>query len=178
MSGNLDFRNSSITGVIPSGIWGLPNLRNLEMNGNPNLSGNIPTEVGLMQKLSDLAISGTQISGNIPAELYNTPMSSFEADGCQLTGPLLAVISKWNATLRHFVVSNNDLTGEVPSDSFAMCEDLEILKLEGNRLTGSITQDLCMDKDCPPTAFGCLSTISVDCVVDCDCCEPRPDCPA
>lgn len=139
--------------------------------------GDIPTDVGLMQSLQTLSISGTQIGGNIPSELYTTPIVTFKAANCRLTGPLLGDVSSANTTLQDFVVSDNELTGPVPSEAFALCEKLEALELEGNRLTGSISPDLCAARICRPTSPHCLSTVRVDCEVTCDCCEHRPDCP-
>jgi len=60
--------SNQISGTIPSEIGLLPSLKFLFLYGN-QISGTIPSEIGMMTSLTDLLLSDNQISGTIPSEI-------------------------------------------------------------------------------------------------------------
>mmetsp|Transcript_31121 Transcript_31121/g.74807 ORF Transcript_31121/g.74807 Transcript_31121/m.74807 type:complete len:102 (+) Transcript_31121:1728-2033(+) len=82
---------------------------------NPNLSGTLPTELGNLQYLWNLAIVGTNVTGHIPSEFG-------------LLSSSLAIVELWA----------NQLTGPIPTE-FGSLTELRILALSLNNLTGTIS---------------------------------------
>ncbi len=61
---------NGITGTLPeSWGYGMTNLESLDMFGNPQLSGSIPSSWGDMTSMATLRLGQTNISGTIPSEL-------------------------------------------------------------------------------------------------------------
>ena len=82
-----------------------------------NLSGPIPSDIGLLTNLTSLNLSANNISGSIPPEL----------------GSLI--------NLSYLYLQNNDLSGVIPS-TFGNLIKLKRLKLYANQLTGDIPMEL------------------------------------
>ncbi|XP_019424999.1 PREDICTED: DNA-damage-repair/toleration protein DRT100-like [Lupinus angustifolius] len=97
-----------MTGTISPGIYSLSSLRILD-----KISGEIPVNIGSLQRLTVLNLADNAISGNIPASIVNL------------------------ASLKHLDISNNRLTGAIPTD-FGKAGMLSRLLLNRNQLTGSI----------------------------------------
>jgi Leucine-rich repeat (LRR) protein len=103
-------------GVTCDADTGLPVVLDLEYN---NLSGTIPTELGLLSTIVYLDLEyNLEIEGQIPSEL------------CQLTD------------LRYLSLKANKIQGELPS-CMSNWQELEVLDLLNNELSGEIPQDLC-----------------------------------
>ena len=96
----LGIGGSSFSGTIPSSFGMHPNLANLAVFGSseivpgeaPNLSGNIPTELGLLKSITEITIGGTEVSSEIPTEFG-----------------MLGALTSLN-------LRQNDLSGSVPSE--------------------------------------------------------------
>jgi Leucine-rich repeat (LRR) protein len=91
-------------------------IESLETESN-NLSGSIPTELGVLTDLSRLALSKNTLSGTIPTEFG-----------------LLAELS-------HLFLGINDLNGTIPTE-LGLLTELSVLVLVFNKLTGSIPTEL------------------------------------
>ena len=66
--GSLDLSFNGLTGGIPPGIGQLP-LQRLFLNGNNNLKGSLPTEIGLLNVLIEFQASFCGLTGTIPSEI-------------------------------------------------------------------------------------------------------------
>ena len=64
----LDLGRNQLSGVIPPELGGLTQLQELSLGGN-QLSGAIPPELGGLTQLQVLSLGGNQLSGAIPPEL-------------------------------------------------------------------------------------------------------------
>ena len=64
-----------------------------------------------------------------------------------------------------------------PFDSFSpltlRSNIAEELKLQGNRLTGSIPDEICFERG---TGNGEIGVLTVGCDIYCTCCDPLPEC--
>ena len=87
----LDLSQNQLSGRIPSEIGLLTGLTNLDLFGN-QLTGEIPATIGNLDKVTRLSLWANQLSGSIPAELGD--MESLE----------------WVA------LGINELTGEIPPE--------------------------------------------------------------
>ena len=65
---SLKLARRGLSGVIPSELAGLTQLRALELGGTI-LGGGIPPELGSLAELQELSLDGNYLSGEIPAEL-------------------------------------------------------------------------------------------------------------
>lgn len=86
----IDLPNKQITGEIPTGIGLFTNLTGLVLRFN-QLSGKIPDSIGNLKNLTTLYLNGNQLSGEIPSSLG------------QLTN------------LRTLLLNDNRLVGQLPS---------------------------------------------------------------
>ena len=84
------FRDSFLTGEIPTELGSLSNLQSLNLSGN-QLIGEIPSELASLSNLQSLNLSGNQLSGEIPSELASLAnLQELYLSGNQLTGCLPA----------------------------------------------------------------------------------------
>lgn len=60
---------NSLDGSIPPEVTKLTSLRVLDMNFNDNISGPLPTDLGNLSLLQQLAFSHNQLTGRIPDSL-------------------------------------------------------------------------------------------------------------
>jgi hypothetical protein len=81
--------NNLLTGTIPRSFGNLTYVTDLRLNGN-DLTGRIPTEVGLMLNLEILHVNNnTFLEGKIPTELRNLPhLISGHFHGNRFTGSM------------------------------------------------------------------------------------------
>ena len=112
----MDLADNRLRGEIPPELGNLEKLEELILNLN-QLSGEIPPELGNLVNLTYLWLWGNQLSGEIPAEL----------------GGL--------ANLQNLWLAQNQLSGEVPPELGSL-EDLLYLRLAVNHLSGTIPPEL------------------------------------
>ena len=117
---SLKLQNRELSGAIPAELGSLDGLEVLDLSGN-RLTGSIPAEIGNLAGLNCLYLDDNRLTGEIPVELGNL------------------------AKLRHLLLNDNRLTGGVPFELGDLGE-LEYLCLDNNRLTGCMPGPL-LDKD-------------------------------
>ena len=91
----------------------LSNLESLALRTN-ELTGSIPPELGDLSDLETLSLRENQLMGAIPAEL----------------GQL--------ADLRSLTLSDNQLSGSIPSELGDLADNLQLIAISGNQLSGCI----------------------------------------
>ena len=80
------------------------------------LSGPIPTEIGLLTALVNLALDSNQLSGPIPTEIgLLTALVNLALDGNQLSGPIPTEIGLLTS-LTDLALFDNQLSGPIPSE--------------------------------------------------------------
>ncbi|KAF2301609.1 hypothetical protein GH714_028226 [Hevea brasiliensis] len=121
---------SNLTGNIPSSFGLLDKLSLLYLTEN-RLSGRIPPELGKCKSLTELKLYRNQLEGEIPIELgMLSELQNLELFENRLNGEI--PISIWKIqSLRHVLLYKNNLSGELP---------LELTHLK--RLEGSIPSDV------------------------------------
>ena len=109
--------------------------------GSSNLSGPIPSELGMLASLTTLNLSSNSLSGQIPPELsYLANLTLLDISNCGLTGPIPAELGELT-NLRRLELSANNLTGPIPPE-LGNLSNLTRLILWYNNLTGPIPAQL------------------------------------
>ena len=102
--------------------------------GSSNLSGPIPSELGMLASLTTLNLSSNSLSGQIPPELsYLANLTLLDISNCGLTGPIPAELGELT-NLRRLELSANNLTGPIPPE-LGNLGHAESFNLWGNNLT-------------------------------------------
>ncbi|CAN4121964.1 unnamed protein product [Withania somnifera] len=108
--------SQSLSGKISPYIHNLTHLELLLLQNN-NISGPIPTEIGMLQKLKTIDLSDNQLTGKIP--------------------PSLAQLKN----LQYLRLNNNSLSGAIPLELSNMTQ-LTLLDLSFNNLSGPVPRFL------------------------------------
>jgi len=129
----------NMIGEIPPEIGMLDELRKLNLSGE--LTGTIPPEIGNLSKLEELLLMFNELTGEIPPELGQ--LSNLKR--LQLTGNnLYGEIPPELANLRNLEGLNlaiNELDGRIPPE-LGQLQKLEWLGLNNNLLRGEIPPEL------------------------------------
>jgi len=159
----IDMDDNFLTGPFPSGELGqMSNLQVLFINGN-RLTGTLPsTPWERMPNVSLLSIGGNnggnQLSGTIPTELgLLTAMTRLGLNMMALTGTIPSELGRMTG-MGTLLLHNTELTGSIPQDLVAMTA-LEAFTVSMTHLTGSIPDGLCYG--IKEVAMKCLSYFGV-----------------
>ncbi|XP_043715976.1 inactive leucine-rich repeat receptor-like serine/threonine-protein kinase At1g60630 [Telopea speciosissima] len=107
----LSFKANSISGEIPN-LSGLANLKSLFLNDN-RFSGFFPSSITGLHRVKVIVLSGNNISGKIPLSLLKLRrLYILYLQDNRFTG---AIPPLNQTSLKFFNVSNNLLSGEIPS---------------------------------------------------------------
>jgi len=129
-----------LTGSIPTEIGLLTMLQILDLYNN-ELTGSIPTEIGLLTMLQILDLYINELTGSIPTEIgLLTMLDELYLDGNQLTGSIPTEIGLLTM-LEYLYLDGNQLTGSIPTE-IGLLTMLEHLYLDNNELTGSIPTEI------------------------------------
>ncbi|CAJ2653348.1 unnamed protein product [Trifolium pratense] len=130
-----------LEGVIPNSMGKLKNLGRLVLQDN-NLSGNIPTIIGNLTKLFQLYLHTNNFEGSIPLTLkYCTQLQTLAVSTNKLSGDIPDQVFGNLENLIILDLSNNSLTGPLPS-VFGNLKHLSIFYLYANKLSGEIPKEL------------------------------------
>ncbi|CAB9508104.1 unknown protein [Seminavis robusta] len=67
-------QENELQGTIPLELfWGLPSLQRLHLESNPGLVGTIPTEIGMLSNLQELALIWSSFTRTIPVQVFQLP---------------------------------------------------------------------------------------------------------
>ncbi|KAG5552608.1 hypothetical protein RHGRI_010632 [Rhododendron griersonianum] len=129
---------NELSDSIPNEFKNLKSIVDLDMSGN-HLSGSIPASFGNLSELAQLFFSVNNLSGPIPQEFCNLKnLVVLEISENQFSGHLPNICL--GGKLQNFAVDTNQVTGHIPK-SLRDCSSLVRVRLEGNQLTGSISED-------------------------------------
>ncbi|KAJ6980632.1 LRR receptor-like serine/threonine-protein kinase [Populus alba x Populus x berolinensis] len=128
---------NSIVGAIPDELGSCTELTVIDLSENL-LTGSIPRSFGNLLKLEELQLSVNQLSGTIPVEITNcTALTHLEVDNNGISGEIPAGIGNLKSLTLFFAWKNN-LTGNIP-ESLSECVNLQALDLSYNSLFGNCT---------------------------------------
>ena len=106
------------------------------------LRGTIPSELGELKELEELALGSDELRGRIPPELGNLPrLRVLTLSHNQLSGPIPASLGELPVTLESLSLNGNRLTGGIPTE-LGQLRGLSVLRLDENALTGAIPVEL------------------------------------
>ena len=132
----LNLTTAGLTGVIPTELGELSELRLLHLYGN-DLGGEIPPELGNLANLDTLDLGDNRLTGHIPSELGQlSRLVSLDLSANQLTGTVPAEVGDLER-LEWLVIAENDLTGSI-SEILERLPSLEYLSIYGNQISGCI----------------------------------------
>lgn len=130
---NLWIKGNKVTGRLPGSVALLPELEYLDLHAN-DMSGPLPTAWNT-PKLKIFRGEDNRISGELPAQLMRQPLlEELFLHNNELAG---AIPNTLSANLRAVMLANNKLSGPIP-ESFGSLKRLTDLRLNRNQLTGSI----------------------------------------
>lgn len=160
----LSLHSCNFSGVFPQRILQIPTLQTLRLsynellkgslpefprNGslrelflyNTNFSGGVPESIGNMARLYDIDLSQSNFSGRIPQSMVKlTQLVRLDLAYNKFSG-ILPPLGK-SKNLTYIDLSNNHLSGPVPSTHFAGLDALVHIDLSFNMLNGSIPSSL------------------------------------
>ena len=186
------------TGVLPLELFTMTNLQHLDLSvggvffDSQGLIGRLPQDIGTLVGLTHLALSHTNMNGQLPIELYrlsnlvylNLELNKFigrinlEVGGLtslkilslaqnEITGTLPTSLG--NLTNLVYLHLSNELTGSIPSELSAL-SDLRSLDLAGFSISSD--NDIVLRKfglfGSIPESLGSLSALSKCCFVNAD----------
>ena len=134
----IDLSSFGLVGYIDDDVFStLSDLYDINVSNNPELSGRLPTTIGLLSQLRYLDISYTGITGAIPSQIvskaYTTILNSllFIALSCQGDASFLERIN----------MKESSLHGELPSQ-IGELSSLIYLDLRKSSISGSLPSEL------------------------------------
>ncbi|KAL9152899.1 hypothetical protein ABFS82_10G012700 [Erythranthe guttata] len=133
----LTLSSCNLSGVVPKKLFQIKSLEIIDLSGNRYLRGYLPEFDNNGGSLRNLLLSYTNFSGDLPESLGNLKMlSNFDLRGCGFSGMIPGSIKNLSRLI-YLDLSQNRFVGSVPS--FALLENLTVINLHGNRLTGKIS---------------------------------------
>ncbi len=133
----LNLGYNGLRGAIPPVVGDLPNLRELNLNGNWGLTGPIPEELFDLSGLQELHLFRVGLAGPLPPEIGElTALRRLMLRSSGLAGPIPAELGQL-VNLEYLSMADNDLTGPIPTE-FGNLSNLTFLGLWSNDLTGDI----------------------------------------
>ncbi len=112
----LVLNDNNLQGELPRELTVLSNdLVSLDVDGT--FTGEIPSNVGDLAKLTTLRLSGRVLSGQIPSSLYTlSDLSTLDLGQNLLSGELSWAIVKMSSSLRSMSLMGNHLIGSFPKE--------------------------------------------------------------
>mmetsp|Transcript_31265 Transcript_31265/g.60297 ORF Transcript_31265/g.60297 Transcript_31265/m.60297 type:complete len:278 (-) Transcript_31265:398-1231(-) len=118
----------------PSTCWSLSLIRN-------QLTGTIPSELGLFTRLTLMNVWGNHLTGTLPLELTAmTSLTRIDYQHNQLTGTLPSELGLLTR-LEWMILGDNLLSGTLSSELGALTS-LGVMRLDHNRLTGTLPSEM------------------------------------
>nr|POE98447.1 putative inactive leucine-rich repeat receptor-like protein kinase [Quercus suber] len=90
------------------------------------------------RRISNIDLRSKELKGNFPREIKNCSfLTHLDLSGNELSGTIPSDIFDFLPSLKFLDLSSNNFTGEIPK-SVVNCHSLNVLRLDNNRLTGLI----------------------------------------
>ncbi|XP_077225712.1 receptor kinase-like protein Xa21 [Tasmannia lanceolata] len=132
---------NQISGNIPSQIGNLINLNALGIH-DTFITGSIPTSIGMLQNLQQLDLGHNSLSGKIPYNIGNiTQLIDLDLGYNNLEGSIPLSLPNCTKLLR-LSLSRNNLTGTIPKQIIGLSSLSMALYLSQNFFTGSLPSEV------------------------------------
>ena len=142
--GQVYIGDNDLSGTIPS-LERLTDLQYLDVSVNKYISGTLPSEIGLLSHLLDLALSSTSFQGTLPSELYGLyQLQDLRLDHCNFTGTVSPQISQM-VGLQNLILAGNSFQGELPT-GMGKLTALINAQLQDNGFVGAVPEAMCLLK--------------------------------
>ncbi|XP_027086410.2 uncharacterized protein [Coffea arabica] len=137
-----NFELNNLTGTTIFSMAEIRDLYGLIYMLNIILAGIIPREIGNWHFLQQLALDFNSLTGSIPVEIFNLSMLSFMSlTQNQLSGNLPSTFGYRLPNLEYLELGMNHLSGALPS-SISNSSNLRLIEFSGNKFTGPIPTSL------------------------------------
>lgn len=138
----LDVSGNMFRGSLPSGIENLRNLEFVNLSGNNNLGGLIPSGFRNLDKLKYLDLQGNSFSGEVMtlfSQLNSVDYVDISRNNFSGSLDLGLAKSSFVSSIRYLNVSGNSLVGQLfAHDGIPFFDSLEVLDASSNHLSGSV----------------------------------------
>jgi len=136
----INLSENNLSGTLPTEIGVFSNLITLNLDHNA-ISGEIPAEIGNLSNLAELNLWINKLTGNIPTELGNlTNLTVLDIGYNQLTGVVPSTLGALS-NLEHIWLNDNQLDGEIPLE-LGNLSNLQMLGFSTNQFSGEIPSEL------------------------------------
>jgi Leucine-rich repeat (LRR) protein len=158
----IDLSNNEMSGTLPSSIFKLPSLRELNLGNNPALSCSfegidqsrsleiinfdnvrLSTLQGLSQSstLKEIHLDNNSLEGTLPNDILDVHQLTYlSLENNQFSGRLRSELAALS-NLEELHLDSNHLTGPIPA-VIGTLQNLRVLSVAENELTGSLPDDL------------------------------------
>ena len=179
-----DISKNMLTGTM-RGFGKAGDLFTIILDDN-QLSGQLPSQLGMLPTLAHLGLRNNNLTGSVPSETGGLSVSVVQLDNNFLTGSLPTELGLlrgqiWkgqNLEFVRFSVSNNSLTGSVPSELGLLASNgiLVDFNISGNPgMTGVLPEELCSLQNDTSCEYKVLSDF-YPCLFNFDCTETLCGC--
>jgi len=143
---HLEMESNYFTGPFPTAITTMDKLTYCYLRRN-NMAFNLDfLKVGQFNNMFAMWLDGNDVTGTLPSEMgLMTGLASFSLANATLTGKIPDELGNLNE-LRRLWLFNNELTGTIPV-ALNKLELLEVVELHGNKLNGDMPQGVCSAVD-------------------------------
>mmetsp|Transcript_4166 Transcript_4166/g.8448 ORF Transcript_4166/g.8448 Transcript_4166/m.8448 type:complete len:710 (-) Transcript_4166:2306-4435(-) len=129
-------RKNNLNGTLPTEMGSLESIQAIAISGNGAVHGKIPTELGRLEQLTSLILYHELFTGTIPDVLGQlTGLRKLDLDMNFLSGDIPPSVTQL-PLLEQLSLRGNALTGTIPD--FRPYGPVKVLGLEENQLEGSI----------------------------------------
>ncbi|XP_024021943.1 receptor-like protein Cf-9 homolog [Morus notabilis] len=136
---SLDLSHTQMKGECPENIFLLPNLQELKLSDNHNLTGSFP-RYNWTTPLRNLSLSSTRFLIDLPYLTRSLKyLNHLDARNCNFSGPFPALMLGNITQITSLDLSSNNFGGQIPWDSFNL-EKLNFLDLSYNNFEGQLPQ--------------------------------------
>ncbi|XP_028070414.1 receptor-like protein 7 [Camellia sinensis] len=134
----LDLQFTGLYGKLPNNIFHLPNLQILSLEGNFDLTGNLPkVNWSSSSSLRQLSLGFSSFSGELPDSIgYLKSLTSLDLGGCKFSGSIPDSLGNLTQ-ITDMQLWGNNLDGKIPNFIGKLIK-LEGLALGGNNFNGQI----------------------------------------
>ncbi|KAK4268204.1 hypothetical protein QN277_024890 [Acacia crassicarpa] len=132
----LDISSNFLSGKLPNCWEQLPYLSVLRLDNN-HFYGAIPNSVGTLYHLQSIHLNNNNLSGNLPSLMNSSNLLFIDFGQNNLNGTLPSWIGRYLHNLIGLRLQANKLQGSIPTN-LCNLQDLQILDLSRNNITGNI----------------------------------------